>query len=76
MRKLMLMRINILHAEYIGMQRRPGEVKHLSNQRKRKKQNPLIFIHRSHNASFVICVLKINGLIPLVVASERGTAQT
>jgi hypothetical protein len=27
----------ISHAEYIGVRREPGEVKHLSNQRRRKK---------------------------------------
>src|SRR3989338_6272388 len=43
----------ILHDEYIVMQRRPGEVKHLSSQMKRKQY-----------------------VIPLVVASERGTVQT
>ena len=32
---------HILHAEFIGMQRRPGEVKHLSTQRKRNHRDSL-----------------------------------
>ena len=35
--------IEILCTEYIGTWRRPGEVKHLSNQRKRKNKNTTDF---------------------------------
>ena len=37
MGKPITMKVVILHTEFIGVWRRPGEVKHLSNQRKRKK---------------------------------------
>ena len=30
-------KLRALHSEYIGMQREPGELKHLSTRRKRKK---------------------------------------
>jgi hypothetical protein len=32
-----LERLQLLHGEYIAMQREPGELKHLSTRRKRKK---------------------------------------
>ena len=49
-----------LYSEYIAVWRRPGEVKHLSSQRNKKKQKSRL----SRDS------------IPLVAASERGTAQT
>ena len=30
---------HVLHTEFIGMQREPGELKHLSSRRKRKKRS-------------------------------------
>ena len=55
----------------IGVGRAPGEVKHLSTQRKRKRFSRLAFVRRRARG-----VPTTNETIPLVVASEKGTAQT
>ena len=58
--------------EFIGDGWAPGEVKHLSTQRKRKRT-----ARRNEAAadSFRRCFI-LYECIPLVVANERGTAQT
>ena len=57
--------------EYIGVRRVPGEVKHLSSQRKIKRLLALfVWFQRIWNDT------DRSELIPLVVANEQGTAQT
>ena len=64
----------LLHTEYIGVWRRPGEVKHLSNQRKRKRNVPLIFIHGLDWFVSLICELKICGLDSLSSGERKGSS--
>ena len=57
--------------EHIGVRRAPGEVKHLSSQRKRKRLlASFVWFPRIGNDT------DGSETIPLVVANERGTVQT
>ena len=60
-----------IFTEYIGKDWAPGEVKHLSSQRKRERHLVRIYLGASV-AGFEIGSL----VIPSVAASERGAAQT
>ena len=57
-------------SEYIGQKRELGELKHLSSQRKKKKE-----LNSIANKRIFVCSYYYSS-IPLVVASEKGTVKT
>ena len=64
----------VSRAQSISAWSEPGEVKHLSTQRKRKKRT--LISRESHHDFRVVDRLRVSSvsMIPLVVASESGKA--